>query len=260
MSSASANTSGDLAEAGKRAAAFAAVRAHVTTGGMRLGIGSGSTVVYVVEALRALCRERDWSFTCVPTSFQSRALIAAGVDDGLVLADLISCPSLDVCIDGADEVALPALDAIKGGGGCQAQEKLVASAALELILVADARKRSTRLGTAWRKGVPLEVLPAAYVVLQRRLVSEFGAVAAPLRMALAKAGPVVTDNGNLLIDADFGAIADPAALDARLLSVPGLFETGLFCGMASVVYLGMEDGSVEVHRRPGTVPTTARST
>ena len=258
-SSSAAAPSGALAEAGKRAAAFAAVRAHVTSGGLRLGIGSGSTVVYVVEALRALCIERGWAFTCVPTSFQSRLLIAAGAGDGLTLADLVTCPALDVCLDGADEVALPALDAIKGGGGCQAQEKLVASAARELVLVADARKRSTRLGTAWRKGVPLEVLPAAYALLQRRLVAELGAAAVPLRMALAKAGPVVTDNGNLLIDADFGAIAEPAALDARLLALPGLVETGLFCGMASVAYLGMEDGSVEVHWRPGTAPAPALS-
>jgi len=242
-------------DAGKRAAAYAAVSAHVTRDGMRLGIGSGSTVVFVVEALRALAASRGWRFVCVPTSFQSRALVSAGAP-ALALAELSEAFELDVCIDGADEVCVPSLAAVKGGGGCQAQEKAVASAAAEFVIVADDRKRVRgglcAPGGAWGRGLPLEVLPAAHALVARRVVRELGAAAAPLRMSRDKAGPVVTDNGNLLLDARWpAALDDAAATDAALLALPGLVETGLFVRMAAVAYFGADDGAVTRVRAGG---------
>ena len=230
-------------EAAKRAAARRAVDDYVRDG-MRIGVGSGSTIVYAVQRLgeRAAGPER-LRVTCVPTSFQSRGLI---LDAGLTLSDLTATPSLDVAIDGADEVASTSLACIKGGGGCQTQEKLVAAAADVFVVVADSRKmsRDGALGVAWTAGVPVEVLPLAYATVSAAL-RKLGGIPT-LRMAVRKAGPVVTDNAGFVLDVDFGRIADPAPLHAAIKALPGVIETGLFVGLAKRAYFGMPDGSVEV--------------
>lgn len=148
-----------------------------------------------------------------------------------------------MAIDGADEVD-PALNCIKGGGACHTQEKLVAAAAKKFVLVADSRKQSAVLGTAWRKGIPLEVLPLAYVQVAAALRKLGGSPV--LRMAVAKAGPVVTDNGNFVIDYVAGALpdADVRPMHERLKLLPGVVETGLFPRMACAAYFGQDDGSV----------------
>jgi ribose 5-phosphate isomerase A len=222
---------------------------------MTVGIGSGSTIVYaiahLVERLRGGAAaggggEALRDIRCVPTSFQAKQLLQEG---GVPIVDLSVAPVLDVAIDGADEVD-GELNCIKGGGGCHTQEKMVAAAARVFVVVADFRKRSRALGTEWRKGVPLEGLPMAYVPVMRAVTAMGGKPV--LRMAVAKAGPVVTDNGNFIVDADFGAV-EPAAvapLHARCKLLPGVLETGLFPGMAVRAYFGCEDGSVEVWDRP----------
>jgi ribose 5-phosphate isomerase A len=166
------------------------------------------------------------------------------IDAGLTLSDLNCTPRLDVAIDGADEVDRR-LSCIKGGGGCHTQEKLVASAADVFVVIADYRKQSGVLGSVWRRGVPVEVLPLAYVGVMDAIRRLGGKPA--LRMAVAKAGPVVTDNGGFILDADFGEIADPAGLHARLKLLPGVVETGLFpAPMAVRAYFGRADGGVDV--------------
>lgn len=162
-------------------------------------------------------KKEKLTVTCVPTSFQARQLI---LEASLPLADLNTCPEvdplvnltlrlslslpllttslcvsispkpkLDVAFDGADEVS-SSLDMIKGGGGAQLQEKIVASCAKQLVIVADDSKKASDLLTVWRKGVPVEVVPLAYVAVTKRLSALGGR--ADLRMAKAKAGPVVT--------------------------------------------------------------------
>jgi ribose 5-phosphate isomerase A len=150
---------------------------------------------------------------------------------------------VDVAIDGADEVD-PALNCIKGGGGCHLQEKLVAAYAKQFVVIADFRKQSPALGTVWRKGVPVEVTPLGWAAVAKALTAMGGVPV--LRKAVAKAGPVVTDNGNFILDVDFGVIADPVGLQARLSALVGVLETGLFCSMACKAYFGMDDGSVQV--------------
>ena len=228
-------------ELAKRLAARRAVDDHVR-GGMLLGVGSGSTIVYAIQRLAELAAgEPPLRVTCVPTSFQSRNLL---VDCGLPLADLNACPALDLAIDGADEVDAR-LDCIKGGGACQTQEKLVAVAAARFVVIADSRKCAPAgLGSTWRRGVPIEVLPGAYVLVSRALERMGGKPI--LRMGREKAGPVVTDNGGLVIDADFGVIAEPRALHAQIKALAGVVETGIFPDMASMAYFGCEDGSVAV--------------
>jgi ribose 5-phosphate isomerase A len=242
-------------EVAKRLAARRAVDEHVRSG-MRLGVGSGSTIVYAIQRLAELAADPAvrLDVTCVPTSFQSRNLI---VDCGLRLADLNACPELDLAIDGADEVDSH-LNCIKGGGACQTQEKLVAAAAARFVLIADGRKQAPGgLGSTWKRGVPIEVLPVAYVPVMRALARLGGKPV--LRMGKEKAGPVVTDNGGFVVDADFGVIADPAALHDAIKGTPGVVETGLFPGMAQAAYFGLEDGSVAVWGRPSVDVATGGS-
>jgi len=232
-------------EAAKEQAARSAVRNHVKTGDV-VGVGSGSTIVYAVKMLKELQERDGMRVKCVPTSFQARQLI---LENGLELTSLEVDPVLNVAIDGADETDRD-LTLIKGGGGCLAQEKVVAGFAKEFVVIADYRKRSARLGTTW-KYVPIEVLPLAYVPIKLKIEAHLGGKA-ELRMAKAKAGPVVTDNGCFLLDWHF----DPdrmehypggwrAVDDWLKTNIPGLLETGLFVGMAKKAYFGLEDGTVE---------------
>ncbi|MHA1734661.1 MAG: ribose 5-phosphate isomerase A [Promethearchaeota archaeon] len=233
-------------ETAKKKAGYAAVDDHVKDG-MLLGVGSGSTVAYVAERLGQLVKVEGWSVECVPTSYQSYQLC---VEHGLPLTNLDEHPVLDLDIDGADEVDA-ALNLIKGGGGCLLQEKIVADASKEMVVVADYRKDSRKLGEKWKRGVPVEVVPLAHVPVMGKLESLGGKPV--LRMAKAKAGPLVTDNGNFIVDVDFGEIepARVASLHREMVLIPGVVETGFFVGRANVAYFGMEDGSVKVVRGDG---------
>jgi len=231
-------------ERSKRDAGRRAVDDHVRAG-MAVGVGSGSTIVYAVQRLA----ERAWgdealAVRCVPTSFQSRQLLVAA---GLSVTDLDAAPELDVAIDGADDVD-PALNLIKGGGGCHTQEKIVASAARVFVVIADFRKRSPALlRGAWRRGVPVEIVPSALPTVTRA-VRALGGEPRLRAGAPGKAGPTVTDNGGFILDCDWegGLPRAPADMHAAIKLIPGVVETGIFAGMASACYFGCEDGSVEV--------------
>ncbi|MHA1776473.1 MAG: ribose 5-phosphate isomerase A [Promethearchaeia archaeon] len=224
-------------EEAKKKSGYAAVDEFVQDN-MVLGIGSGSTVVYAVERLAQRVKEEKLQVTCIPTSFQSTQLV---VEAGLPLGTLSQYPEIDVDIDGADEVDSH-LNLIKGGGGCHVQEKIVASNSKKLVIVADFRKESQYLGEQWHKGIPIEVIPFAYVPIQKKIEKLGGKTV--LRMAKNKAGPVVTDNGNFILDAEFGIIKDPNTLNKQLKLIPGVVETGFFIGMAVKAYFGQADGTV----------------
>ncbi|KAK4508848.1 uncharacterized protein ATC70_013471 [Mucor velutinosus] len=235
----------ELIENGKRLAAYKAVDEHISPENQVVGIGSGSTVVYVIE--RILQKPELKHITYVPTSFQSKLLI---LDNGLKLGSVEQNDVIDVTIDGADEVD-DQLNAIKGGGACQFQEKLVAEAAKKFIIVADFRKESSRLGTQWHQGVPIEVVPLCYRTVMKKIEHELSIKPKQvnLRMAVKKAGPVVTDNGNFVVDADFGQLEDPASLLKEIKLLTGVYEVGLFCQMAAMAYFGEQDGSVNVLKK-----------
>ena len=238
------NNGEDPVEMGKRLAAYAAVDDNVRAN-MIVGIGSGSTIAYAVQRLSERVRQGMTGIVCVPTSFQSKQLV---VENHLTLSDLERHPVLDVAIDGADEVD-DKLRLIKGGGGCLTQEKIVASCAHKFYVVADFRKDSSKLGENWKKGVPIEVVPMAWKPVQSKIEKLIGG-AAPLRMAVNKAGPLVTDNGNFIIDWRFDTDADSKArnwaeVDRQLQCIPGIVDTGLFCDMTTKVYFGMKDGTVK---------------
>jgi ribose 5-phosphate isomerase A len=222
-------------EEAKKAAAFQAVDENLKNHRI-VGIGSGSTVVYAVK------RIADWNkkdLICIPSSFQATQLI---VSNGLTLGSLDQYPEIDITFDGADEIDAN-MNLIKGGGGCQVQEKILAYNSKRLIIVADFTKDSKVLGEKWKKGVPLEVIPSAYVPIKKKITEMKGKPT--LRMGVNKAGPVITDNGNFIIDADFGHIKNPHNLESELQKIPGIVETGLFINMALACYIGMEDGSVK---------------
>ncbi|KAG7511226.1 ribose-5-phosphate isomerase [Solea senegalensis] len=234
----------NMAEEAKKLAAHAAVDNHVQNNQV-VGVGSGSTIVYAVDRLAERVRQEKLNIVCVPTSFQARQLI---LQHSLTLSDLDRHPELDVAIDGADEVDAD-LTLIKGGGGCLTQEKIVAGCAKHFVVIADFRKDSKSLGEQWKKGVPIEVIPMAYVPVSRAIVKCFGGEV-NLRMAVSKAGPVVTDNSNFLLDWKFERAHNWKEVNTAIKMIPGVVDTGLFVGMAERAYFGMEDGSVQVRDPP----------
>lgn len=155
------------------------------------------------------------------------------------MGDLDQFPVVDICIDGADEID-DQLNCIKGGGGCLTQEKIVASYSKKLVIIADESKDSRVLGEKWKKGIPIEVIPMAYVPIMKSL--ELLGGHPTLRMAKSKLGPVVTDNGMFIIDVDFGEIEDPKSLNEKLKNIAGVIETGLFIDMTKDVYIGKKEG------------------
>lgn len=242
-------------EDAKRAAAYRAVDENLDIFNHRIiGVGSGSTVIYVAERLGQYLKDakfRDYvsQFTCIATGFQSKQLI---MDSGLNYGIIEQYPVIDIVFDGADEVDSN-LQLIKGGGACLFQEKLISTSAKTFIVVADSSKRApTMLGSHWRQGIPIEVVPPAYVRVTNDLLHKLNACTVVLRQGgKAKAGPIVTDNSNFIIDADFGEIEDPKALYEKIKLMVGVVEVGLFVDNAAKAYFGNSDGSVEILSKDG---------
>ena len=231
-----------LIELGKKNAAIKAVEENVKKN-MIVGIGSGSTIVYAVQRLGELNKDKSLNLKCVPSSFQAYQLI---IQNELELVSLEQYPIIDLDLDGADEIDKD-LNLIKGGGGCLVQEKILASNSNSLIIIVDFRKNSEKLGTNWKNGVPIEVIPMAYFPIMKKLKKLDGNPI--LRMAQSKSGPLITDNGNFIIDVDFGEIDNPIELNKKILLIPGVVDTGLFIGMASKAYISKGDGDVMILER-----------
>ena len=225
----------DLQTQMKQAVAEAAV-AQIRDG-MVVGLGSGSTAALMIQGLGArLAAGELHDIVGVTTSFQGEVLAA---ELGIPLRALNAIDRIDLAIDGADEVD-PAFQLIKGGGACHVQEKLVADRAERFIVVVDSTKLVQRLNLDFL--LPVEVLPGAWVQVQSQLKSMGGV--AELRMATRKAGPVVTDQGNLVLDVRFeDGISDPIALERDINNLPGVLENGLFVNLADEVLVGeIKDG------------------
>jgi ribose 5-phosphate isomerase A len=217
-----------VSDDGKRTAGRAA--AELVTDGMRLGLGTGSTVAHFLDALAASGRD----VAGVPTS---EATAARCRELGIALLDVSEVDRLDLCVDGADELT-DELTLTKGGGGALLREKVVASLADRFVVIATADKLVTRLGDTF--ALPIEVVPFALVPVLRA-VRDLGFDEVVVRGD----GAYRTDNGNAVVDARaHGGIEDPAALDLQLLSVPGIAETGLFVDLATEALLAGDDGAV----------------
>ncbi|XP_012890958.1 PREDICTED: ribose-5-phosphate isomerase [Dipodomys ordii] len=253
------------AEEAKKLAGRAAVENHVRNNQV-LGIGSGSTIVHAVQRIAERVKQENLNLVCIPTSFQARQLI---LQYGLTLSDLDRHPEVS-----GFRTVLPILSSLASSSlmvglsrfefpvcdltppmftsflrGCLTQEKIVAGYASRFIVIADFRKDSVNLGDQWHKGIPIEVIPMAYVPVSRAVTRKFGGEV-ELRMAVNKAGPVVTDNGNFILDWKFDRVHKWSEVNTAIKMIPGVVDTGLFINMAERVYFGMQDGSVNMREKP----------
>lgn len=214
--------------------------------GMRLGLGTGSTIRYLLDEISEQRAAGRWSgIVGVPTSEATRVQAERL---GIPLGTLAEHPELDLTIDGADEVD-PSLDLIKGLGAALLREKVVASASRSLIIVVDASKIVPRLGT--KAPLPVEVDPFAVPVVEPFLL-RLGA--RPTLRVGASGEPTITDGGNRILDCAFqDGIADARELERQLDACVGVMENGLFLGMADHVVVAGPDGT-EVRSRAGSAP------
>lgn len=223
------NPKQDWVEKAKKNAALEAVK-HVKDG-FTVGLGSGTTAAYAIEEIGKKMKREKLRVQGVPTSYQAFML---AVQHGIPVTTLEEQPILDLTIDGADQID-PELNLIKGMGGALAREKIVASASKKLIIIADENKKVKALGEN-NHPVPIEALPFAASFVMKRIKEMYGTPV--LREGKGKVGPVITDNGNVIIDADFGLVHKPTELERKLRTMPGIVETGLFVNMADIAYIG----------------------
>jgi ribose 5-phosphate isomerase A len=222
----------------KQAAAEAA--AKLIESGMVVGLGSGSTAKFFVDALSARVASEGLKISGIPTSgateAQARAL-------KIPLTTFAECQQIDLTVDGADEVKLGSLDLIKGHGGALLREKIVASASKRMVIVADETKIVERLGLL--VSVPVEVVQYGWEVTQLKLKS-LGA--RPKMRMISEGKPYVTDGGNYIFHCNYGPLNDPKETAHHLDHVVGAVEHGLFLGFATKVIVGGRDG-VKVYEK-----------
>ena len=214
---------------------------------MILGLGSGSTAALMIKSLGNEIRSGKLkNIRGVATSFQSEVL-AFELD--IPLIDLASVSQIDLAIDGADEVD-PRFQLIKGGGACHVREKLVASKANKLLIVVDETKLVQNLNQSFP--LPVEVLPNAWKQV-KDVISEMNG-RSTLRMATKKAGPIVTDQGNLILDVLFNdGIENPKDIEMVINNIPGVLENGLFVDLTDKVLVGKIENSIPVVYSPSKV-------
>lgn len=213
----------------KQKAALEAVK-HVKDGFI-VGLGSGSTTAFAIEALGERIKHENLHIMGIPTSYQAFLL---AVECRIPITTLDEHPEINVTIDGADQVT-PELNLIKGMGAALAREKIVAASSKINIIIADQSKKVKLLGEN-NQVVPIEVLPFAISIVKRKIGVVGGK--SVVREGTGKLGPVITDNGNALLDSYFGEIKNPAELSVKVKMIPGVVETGLFVGLTDIVYIG----------------------
>lgn len=212
--------------------------------GMRLGLGTGSTAIWAARRVAARIAEGSLRgiravVTSLQTELEARAL---GIQVFTLNDAVIEC-ALDLTIDGADEID-PARNMIKGGGGALLREKIIAYASRRLLIIAGAAKLSARLCD--HSPIPVEVVADAVTPVSRR-IREMGGEAA-VRMAVRKAGPVVTDLGNLLLDVTFRDAFDPHRMEDDLKLIPGVLENGLFTRKCPELLIGHSEENIEYRK------------
>jgi ribose 5-phosphate isomerase A len=203
---------------------------------MAVGLGSGTTVYWLIQELGKRVRE-GLQITAVPTSSKTADLARAA---GIVLSDLDSISSLSLTIDGADEID-PRGQLIKGGGGALLQEKIVAAATAELIIIADASKLVPQLG---KFPLPVEVIPFGYQQVKEKILN--GGLCKNITLRKQGNEVFITDHHHYILDCEFEKIANAEELNTSLHLIPGVVETGLFISMATTAIIGHEDGRIEV--------------
>ncbi len=212
----------------KQNAALEAVK-HITDFHV-VGLGSGSTAAFAIEALGDRMKKEGLKVLGIPSSYQA---FEVAIANGIPITTLEEHPLIDVTIDGADQLT-PELYLIKGGGAALAREKIVAASSKINIIIADEGKKASFLG-ANGQFVPVEVIPFALAPV-KRILTELGAKVT-VRETKGKLGPILTDNGNAVIDAVFGEIQNPADLAVKIKMAAGVVEVGLFVGLTDIAYV-----------------------
>ena len=224
-------------EAQKKAAAEAAL--EYVEDGMKVGLGTGSTANYFIDALGARVKE-GLKVLCVPTSVASEERAR---NLGIPLSTLDETPELDVTVDGADEILEGPLVLIKGGGGALTREKIVASSSARMIVIADASKEMTA-ETFGRFPLPVEILPfgaGATMLKIERAIRALG-MDGELKLRASDGQTFVTDNGGWIVDCHLGHITRPRELARALIDIPGVVEQGLFVDIASIALVAGPEG------------------
>ncbi len=212
--------------------------ARLVEDGMVVGLGTGSTATFLIDALAIRVRD-GLRIDAIATSERSAEQARAG---GMRVIGFDATQDIGIDIDGADEIEKTRLDLIKGLGGALLREKIVAAASRRFVVIADDSKLVRRLGE--RTAVPVEVLPFGWEATARRLM-EIGAHPQPREKG--QGSFFVTDNGNIILDCRFGAIDDPAATERAIRDVVGVIETGLFIGRAGLAIVAGENGTRRLH-------------
>lgn len=207
-----------------------------------VGLGTGSTTAYTIQFLGDRLKSGELkNIVGIPTSFQAEVLAK---QYGIPLTTLDATDRIDIAIDGADEVD-PQKNLIKGGGAAHTREKIVDYLANQFIVVVDSSKIVDRLGSSF--AVPVEVIPMAITPVMRAIEKLGGKP--ELRMGVKKAGPVITDQGNMVVDVRFDTIDQPAELEKTLNNIPGVLENGIFVNCTDLVLIGeVQDGQPVVRQ------------
>ena len=208
-----------------------------------VGLGSGSTVLKALDLAAERIKKEHLNISWVPTSYQMEI---AARRLGLKITTLSENMELDLALDGADQVQWRSLDLVKGGGAALLREKIVDSSTKKLVIIIDERKLAKTLGG--EQPIPVEITPFAYHATLAK-ISKISEKAALREAPSGKVGPVVTDNGNLIIDAYYRNLRRPDIINEKLGKIPGVVETGLFLEMCDVAYVGRKDGRVDILRR-----------
>ncbi len=201
--------------------------------GQILGLGTGSTTHYFIEAVGKRVESEGIEVMGIPTSYQSFLLAKAANIPVTTLDE----HEIDLAVDGADEID-PKFNLIKGGGAAHTLEKIVDYSAKEFIVIADSSKLVDALGAF---PLPIEIIPDSVTPVMKAL-NDMGGVP-EIRMGQLKDGPVITDNGNFILDVAFGTIENPIHMEKDLNAIPGVVENGLFTEMVDRVIIGFEDGA-----------------
>jgi ribose 5-phosphate isomerase A len=206
--------------------------------GMTIGLGTGSTAYWAIEKIGEKVNRDGWKIKAIATSVRSEEQ-ARGL--GIPILDFSSIKTIDVTIDGADEVD-PQLQLIKGGGGALLREKIVATNSNQMIVVADESKWVQKLG---RFPLPVEVVHFGW----ERTFEKLQLLGCEPKRRMNGAGPYLTDNGNYIVDCAFGEISDPSALHESINAITGVVDNGLFIRIASKLVLGFNTGETRVISR-----------
>ncbi len=212
----------------KEMAAMSAVK--LVKDGQIVGLGTGSTAYFAIKELERRIREEALDVTGIPTSKATEKIARKA---GIPLTTLQEHDEIDIDIDGADQVD-SRLNLVKGGGGAHFREKLVASNSRRVVIIVDESKITSKLSYP----VPVEVLPFSFVPVKKKLEA-LGSVP---KLRMAGKTPFITDNLNYVIDCDFGVMEEPGKLEAKINSITGVIENGIFTGLTSEVHVGTKKG------------------